>query len=309
MDHAGRGSLLDPLQASLLDLHHELRAHDIPLIIGGGLGLFLKQQQIKNEGLRTLFTSLPEARSTNDIDLFFRAEIVANLGRVQNFVAALEKLGYVALERAKYLQWTRTVVVAGIDQEIKLDLLVGPVEEFRSDLKMNNRPRVRPKGKNVRFHAHETPEAIEIQSDLTPVELRGRLSGGEPHTAIVFVPQAFTYLMMKLHAFADRKDKSSKAESDKQLGRHHALDLYAVVAMMTEGEYHRAVRLGQVYRDNDRLKRSRSIVAESFAALTAPGMIRLQEHPLCRQDFNLTEFMEVLGEIFGDRGNEARIPG
>src|SRR5208283_5452421 len=126
---------MNPLLTSLLDLHHELRAYDIPLIIGGGLGLFLKRQQIVKEGLRTLFDRLPEARSTNDIDLFFRAELVADSGRVQNFVAALAKLGYVPLEKAKYLQWARSVVVVGIPQEIKLDLLVGPIDdEFRDAL-------------------------------------------------------------------------------------------------------------------------------------------------------------------------------
>jgi hypothetical protein len=37
---------------------------------------------------------------------------------------------------------------------------------------------------------------------------------------------------MKLHAFGDRMD-----DADAYLGRHHALDIYRIVAMLTEGDY------------------------------------------------------------------------
>ena len=43
--------------------------------------------------------------------------------------------------------------------------------------------------------------------------------------------------MMKLFAFRDRKE-----DRDKNLGRHHALDLYAIVAMQVESEYQESLR-------------------------------------------------------------------
>ena len=46
--------------------------------------------------------------------------------------------------------------------------------------------------------------------------------------------------MMKLFAFRDRK-----ADEDKNLGRHHVLDLHTIVAMQIESEYRESLRLRQ----------------------------------------------------------------
>ena len=53
---------MDPLTTSLLDLLYELREHDTPLIIGGGFGLFLKCQHLKQRGVRTLLDLLIAAQ-------------------------------------------------------------------------------------------------------------------------------------------------------------------------------------------------------------------------------------------------------
>ena len=46
------------------------------------------------------------------------------------------------------------------------------------------------------------------------------------------------------------------------------------------------------------LERARAIVGDHYRELTAPGLIRLREHPLFRPDFQLEEFIAVAGEIF-----------
>jgi hypothetical protein len=94
-------------------------------------------------------------------------------------------------------------------------------------------PRVRPRG-SIEFHAHAVEEAIHLEDEPIAIQVVGRCSTGEAHAAMAYVPQAFPYLLMKLHAFDDRKE-----EVDKDLGRHHALDLYTIVGMMTEKEYER----------------------------------------------------------------------
>ena len=98
---------------------------------------------------------------------------------------------------------------------------------------------------------------------------------------------------MKLHAFDDRK-----TDTNKDQGRHHALDLYSIVGMMTEGEYERAKELGTVHAADARVKRSGAIVREHFANKTAIGALRLREHALFREAFVLDDFVGVLAEIF-----------
>lgn len=47
-------SATDPLEASLLDLHALLGEH-MPLILGGGYGLYLKQNTLSRNATRTRF--------------------------------------------------------------------------------------------------------------------------------------------------------------------------------------------------------------------------------------------------------------
>src|SRR5882724_3834124 len=158
---------MDPLLANLLDLHYELKNNAIPLTIGGGFGLFLKRRMIEATGERTLLTRLPEPRATNDLDLFIRAEILADLRQTQCVKDAMDRLGYEPVEEAKFMQWKRQVIVGGVKQEVKIDLLVGPLGEYARQMKITE-TRVRPKGK-IELHAHRTDEALAIDSEPLPV--------------------------------------------------------------------------------------------------------------------------------------------
>ena len=109
----------------------------------------------------------------------------------------------------------------------------------------------------------------------------------------IHLPQPFTYLMMKLFAFRDRKD-----DADKDLGRHHALDLYTIIAMQVESEYQESLRLGNLYGKDGHVEAAREIIRSDFAEPTSIGVIRLREHPLFRPEFPVPDFLAVLGEIF-----------
>jgi hypothetical protein len=283
---------VDPLRTSLLDLHYELRDEGIPLTVGGGFGLFLKRMHLVDQRAQTLFTELPDPRATNDIDLYLRVDVLADRGRTEALVAAIERLGYTPVDEAKYLQWRRKIVVGGVTQEVKLDALVGPLGERRAQLQVNP-PRVRPRGKSVKFHAHQTDEALFIEERPIGVELRGARSSGEAYAGTVFVPEAFPYLLMKLSAFADRKD-----DANKDLGRHHALDAYTVVGMMTEEEFDRARRHAEQSKTDPHYRRVCGVVTADFAAPTALGVLRMREHRLFRDDFRLADCIGVLGELF-----------
>jgi hypothetical protein len=283
---------MDPLRTCLLDLLYELRDQDVPLTIGGGFGLFLKRQHLTEIGARTLFVELPEPRATNDIDIFFRVDLLTDRASTAALVAAIRRLGYVPVEEAKYFQWKRPVLVGRVIQEVKLDALVGPLGDRRTQLQVSS-PRVRPKGKSVGFHAHQTDEALFLEDDPIAIELRGNLSNQKAYTATAYVPDAFPYLLMKLSAFADRK-----ADENKDLGRHHALDAYTIVGMMTEVEYDRARALADRSRSDPHFARVCDIVSSEFATSASLGILRLREHQLFRAEFRLDEFAATLGEIF-----------
>ncbi len=283
---------MDPLRACLLDLLYELRDKDIPLTVGGGFGLFLKRQHLAERHERTLFVELPEPRATNDIDVFFRADLLTNRASTAALVDVIVRLGYVPVEEARYFQWKRPVIVGGVTQEVKLDALVGPLGDRRTKLQVNP-PRVRPKGKGLGFHAHQSDEALFLEDAPIRIELSGSRSTGEAYTGTAYVPEAFPYLLMKLSAFADRK-----ADENKDLGRHHALDAYTIVGMMTEAEYERARMLAGRSCSESHFVRVCDIVAAEFSGPTTLGMLRLREHRLFRDDFRLDEFAATLAEIF-----------
>lgn len=282
----------DPLTATLLDLAYALGEYKIPLIVGGGFGLYLKQEQLRRSGERTLLVELPQPRATNDIDLFLRVEVLASLAMMRHVADSLKRLNFHPVENAKYFQWRRILVIRGVQQEVKLDLLVGPIDKNVGCLKTDKPPRVRPKGK-LQLHAYHTVEALAIDQESKPIPVRGSRTGGDDYRTEVLVPHAFTYLMMKLYAFDDRKEDQSKDS-----GRHHAMDLYRVVALMTEPEYQRTLELGHAYAQDSRVERARSIVATDFDTPTSLGMLRLQEHKLYRDGFQIAEFTSVLREVF-----------
>ncbi len=286
---------LDPLLSSLLDLLHELGDAVPPLALGGGFGLYLKRRHLQQTGGKTLIDPArwPRERSTKDLDLLLRAEVVADKNRFDAIADALDRLGYVAVPGAEYMQFIRTIRVGEQEAEVKVDLLVGPFEPFRRLVQVKP-PRVRPKdGKKGRLHAHETPEPSRWRPVVILVQ--GRRSTGEEHEAQVCLPQAFSYALMKLFAFRDRKDDP---DPKKDKGRHHALDLYAIVAMTTEPEYDFARGRASDTPPTRRCARPGEIVRGDFAGPESIGVLRLREHVLYNSTMELTTFLDVLREIF-----------
>src|SRR5436309_9979270 len=75
----------DRLYTIVLELDRRLESSG-SFSLGGGLGLFLKQEHLRRErDVRTLYPidELPAARTTNDADIFLRADVVADAGRMR----------------------------------------------------------------------------------------------------------------------------------------------------------------------------------------------------------------------------------
>lgn len=287
---------MEPLVTALLDLAHELPKFPRPVLIGGGFGLYLKQRHLEEQPeLQTLIPGelWPPARATEDMDLMLPTEVIISVEHMQSIRDALDRLGYVP--DVDFFQFIKQTPKG----PVKVDLLTCDIPpEHRSRVKMSL-PRVRPVG-TVELHAYLTREAIALGLHPYELTLSGTRSDGGAATLVVSIPNPFTYLLMKLHAFRDRVD-----DVRKNLASHHALDIYRIVAMMTRDEYDLVQELARQHADSAAVQEARNIVADQFGDDRSIGMIRLlkgaEDAGLSRGDILGDEFRGVLGELFPQR--------
>lgn len=283
---------LPDLQTSLLDLLHEVKGTDVKLIIGGGFGIYLKTVHVQRFRIQTVLREWPEPRSTNDLDLFLRPELIIKPEKLRPLANAIVKLGYQVVPGAEKYQFVKPGPGGDEVGSIKIDILTGPQSCFQDTSVHVDTRRVRP-NPSVGVHAHPVNEALTLEQGLLPVTLRGNISSGKPWQAEVFVPHPFTFLMMKLFAFRDRHD-----DAEKDFGRYHALDLYTIVATTTEEEWRYALELRDQRGDQPYVSEAGCLVLEHFSSLGCLGMIRLRESPYYRNEFQVNEFMSALQELF-----------
>ncbi len=285
------------LQTALLDLLFATRDNDLKLIIGGGYGIYLKREHVRASAVRTLLTEWPEARSTNDLDLFLRPELLVESARLKPLSTALVCLGYEVVPGAEKYQFFKPGPSGGKEGSLKIDLLTGPRSRFAGTTAKVDDRRVRPQP-SVNLHAHPVDEALTLEIDLLPIAIEGPTSDGTRHEGQVWLPHPFTFAMMKLFAFRDRVD-----DEDKQFGRYHALDIYAVLATTTEPEWDRALAFRDLHRGETTVVEAGRIVDRYFSALTSEGMLRMRESPYCRPELQLDAFRDALRELFPIRSH------
>jgi hypothetical protein len=229
--------MMPDLQTALLDLLYEVQNTEVKFIIGGGYGIYLKNNHVHRMGLRTLLQQLPEPRSTNDLDLFLRPELLINPAKLKPLSEAIDRLGYQTVQGAEKYQFAKSGPSGSAAGSIKIDILTGPRSFFIGTKVKADARRARPKP-SVGIHAHPVDEAPTLENGISPILLDGKLSSGLPWSCEVFLPHPYTFSMMKLFAFRDRfKDP------DKEYGRYHALDLYMILATTTEKEWGKFIQL------------------------------------------------------------------
>lgn len=259
----------DPPTITLLDLDAALGGGS-DLMVGGGFGLYLKQLHLEKSGVRTLLqrSRWPQARTTQDIDLFLRAEIVADVARMERLRGVLDQLGFLVEDDAKWMKFARDVG----GRTVIIDLMVGPLGEFEDRIERHS-IRVKPIGSSG-LHARAANDAIGVEHEPVRLSIGHRIRSSE-----VLVPQAFPFALMKLGALRDRINDANKDE-----GRHHALDTYRIVAMLTEEEDEVARVLATRNSKHPVMAAAKRTIDELFAAPNGLGGVRLREHPLCPAD-------------------------
>lgn len=289
MTTLGRNSMAqEPLLTTLLDLDSALNSQQ-KLIIGGGYGLFLKQLYVRdNPRIRTLFgvDVLPVARTTEDIDLILSAEVVTDSGSMKRIRDVLDQLGFTVVETAKYTQFVRPMSSG----QVKIDLLAAPLGEFASRVTKDSR-RVKPKP-SVNLHASKLEEALAVDRHPISIPIQGQLSSGELYQTEVLIPQAFTYLLMKLCAFRDRMD-----DADKNLGQHHALDIYRIVGLLTRDEDADVRKLSSEFAEHPVVVDVRQIAVNHFVSTDGIGRLRIREHPLYTSVLDLDRLARGLEKL------------
>lgn len=284
--------VMPTLRMALLDVLHETKGDHLKLIIGGGYGIYLKREHIRQSGVRTLFQEWPEVRSTSDLDLFLRPELLIDSQRLKPLARALRRLGYQVIGGAEKYQFAKPGPSGGREGAVKIDLLTGPQSRFQGAAVKADSRRIQPRP-SVDLHAHPVDEALTLEDDLLPVTLSGTISNGSAFEAEVYVPHPFTFAMMKLFAFRDRI-----ADPDKEYGRYHALDLYTVLALTSESEWEQALALHDKHSADAMVQEAAQIVNRHFSTPTAKGVLRIQESPYFRKELRLTEFRSALQEFF-----------
>lgn len=281
------------LRTSLLDLLHALGENVHGVLLGGGYGLYLKQLYLAEVGRRTLIRAdlWPAPRATQDLDLMLSAELVADARLMGAVRAALDRLGYTVVKGSEYLQFARTISAA---QVVKIDLLTAQLDALQDTpaIRANSR-RARPSATDrPDLHAHPTDGALALTETPLVIEIAGKLSNGKASAAQVTIPHPFSYLMMKLTAYRDRRN-----DADKDLGRHHALDVFRIVAMLTEEEDGQLRHYVQRFADNPQMRSCIELVRSDFAHSTAAGVLAMRQHPLWQNDSQLGVFIETINEL------------
>jgi hypothetical protein len=277
----------DPLLNQLRQFADKLVEKNISLVIGGGYGLLLKAKHIRSAGARTRLGQIPIARSTGDIDVFLTTEVIVDKNKMAAIRQALDELGYSPVPGAEYYQFFREVVIAGVPRNLKFDFLAAPVANEQAKKVKADIRRIRPRGPTeTPMHAHTTPEAMTIEEHLISVDIG---EAGQPIE--VFLPHPFTYTLLKLFALRDQIDNRVK-----QLGRHHAFDIYTIWAMMTEEEFGQAEDLRRQYADVGAMPEAIEIAQALFVDENAKGMVRLKEHARI-ESVELVEIGEFIKDI------------
>jgi hypothetical protein len=280
------------LQTALLDLLEKIRESEIKLIIGGGFGIYLKTNHVKSLDMRTLLDQWPEPRSTNDLDLFLRPELLIESSKLKPMVSAITGLGYQVVPGAENYQFVKPGPGGTNAGSVKIDILTGPQKCFQGTRVKADSRRARPKP-SVGMHAHPVDEALTLEEGLLPIMIEGKLNSGDTWESEIFLPHPYTFSMMKLFAFRDRLD-----DPDKKFGRYHALDLYTILATTTEEEWKYALQLRDQYKNDPFTKEAGRLVSEYFSASERLGMIRLRESHYYRPELQIEKFMSVLQELF-----------
>jgi hypothetical protein len=246
------------------------------IILSGGFGMRLKQyhliQQREAAGGQqiTLVVVFPEARATQDLDLFLNVNIWVEIDKAKVLSAAIhEPLGY---ETATY-SWQYRKPLAGVENRfVKLDMMA---RHPRLDeiVKVKGNPKQVGREMGTGISGRETREAFAI--DDSPILLTFPF-GEKEHS--VLVPHPYAWLNMKVRAAYDwlleRRglvDAKLTKEGDR-VRLKHVYDVYVLIAMLTPEELAQSAALAAKYFDHEEARKTLKQAIELYGSADAVGI-------------------------------------
>lgn len=260
-----------PIEPYLIELLRAMGQQGFRIIVAGGLGIYLKHRWVQQQERKHLFSQLPDARATDDIDSFLALEVFIK-DRVKAFREILTNLGYEATETGKYLQYSKPLELPGLPSS-KLDFHARMPQEAESALTRETRSGkmirlgCRPWSKFNTLNAWGTPEAFAIDEGVQEIPLVGQDPAGLPFEGVVLVPHPFTSLCMKLRAAADY-EATPLVERDHR-NRKHAFDVYLLMAMLSDEGVTQVKAYAQEFDTHPEMATVRANITEHFTTSDA----------------------------------------
>ncbi len=294
--------ITDILFQQLVDLKRRLDQERIPFLLGGGMGLWLRDSFM--HGHRSpRYPRRPESRSTNDLDLLLTTTVVVNPSTMNNLRDVLHEFGFSSV--VDFMQFSREFTSGGQKRTVKVDLLGAPPPAAQREKVKISPPRIRPKEVSG-IHAYLTPEAKSIQIAPVTLDLSPALPGNE--SGDVQIPSSMNYLILKLHAFKDRHEITDKNPDG---GRHHAFDIFRIVTDMRETDWESAAGHISAERGEEYLQIAAYLTRRYFREVSALGVTRIRQnrgYQRYRAEFDsyLPHFFEDLEELFENVASPSR---
>lgn len=293
-----------PIEPYLIELLELMDEQGLPLILAGGLGIKLKHRwvlrQIRDNGRRSSFKFIPDARATRDIDAFlgmevFSRETAEGVARVRGL---LEQLGYQPYEKARNFQFIKPFP-PDPKQSIKIDLHAREPSADEEEFTKVNHPRVGRKGSMAfrKLQGYRTPEAFAIDEGCQSLPLTGISPGGVPFDGHVRVPHPFAQLCMKIAAAGDYE--RSPPEERKKNGKKHAFDIYLLIAMLDEAEMEQIQSFADRFSAVPAMTEIRATISEFFATADQAGRRTIEDEAREQGPLELDLFFGLLDELFG----------
>lgn len=252
---------IGPVHHSLIEiLEHPASPN---LILVGGVSILLRLDWLRRQQARTLIDQIPAARATSDLDFILSLDLFVNSEKGANVRVMLDELGYNS--KTDFMQFTKG------DVQIDFMARVPDSAELWSKLKVGG-SRVGSRV-GIDLHGIPTKEAFAVEDEPYKVDVVLDRSPGLNERFAVRIAHPFGLINMKVRAAQDWLECRLKQDPPKPYSEKHALDVYILIASLTEPELLQCERLASQYEDHQLAKEIRREAMALFSTPQSPGFI------------------------------------